>query len=364
MRRLPRTAVVLEAERQKGHHLGAQIFVSLSDEVIVDEGWGEIRPGEPMTSDAITLWLSATKPLVAAALARIWERGDVELDAAVSEIIPEFGEGGKSEITLRHILTHTGGFRHADVQWDEEPWDTIISKVCAAPIEPGWEPGRKAGYHVATGWYILGEAIQRLIGRDLTDVVRASIFDPLEMNDSWIGIPSASYHAYGKRIAPSYDATKQPLKAHAFFHSEQGASIVRPGGNGRGPIRELGAFYRSLLGGKQGREDVLKSETVQLMTSRHRADMFDHTFNHKMDWGLGFILNSTHHGERTVPYGYGPHASPETFGHSGWQSSCAFTDPHHQLVVTWVCNGTPGEPRHHRRQRALNAAIYEDLGLA
>jgi CubicO group peptidase (beta-lactamase class C family) len=64
-----------------------------------------------------------------------------------------------------------------------------------------------------------------------------------------------------------------------------------------------------------------------------------------------------------MPYGYGRKASPNTFGHSGNQSSCAFADPVHRLAVAWLTNGMPGERRSQQRQRAINNAIYEDLGL-
>jgi len=90
--------------------------------------------------------------------------------------------------------------------------------------------------------------------------------------------------------------------------------------------------------------------------------MFDETFQFKTDCGFGFILNSNRDGFQ-MPYGYGRHASRETFGHSGNQCGCAYADPQHQLVVAWVCNGQPGERNHQRRQRAINNAIYEDLGL-
>ena len=90
--------------------------------------------------------------------------------------------------------------------------------------------------------------------------------------------------------------------------------------------------------------------------------MFDETFKFKMDWGLGFIINSNRDGFQ-MPYSFGRYASPETFGHSGNQAACAFADPKHRLVVAWVCNGMPGERKHQQRQRAINNAIYEDLGL-
>jgi hypothetical protein len=41
-----------------------------------------------------------------------------------------------------------------------------------------------------------------------------------------------------------------------------------------------------------------------------------------------------------------------------------FADPEHELVVTWAANALIGEPRHNARNRAINTAIYEDLGIA
>jgi CubicO group peptidase (beta-lactamase class C family) len=106
---------------------------------------------------------------------------------------------------------------------------------------------------------------------------------------------------------------------------------------------------------------VLNPGTVVDLVKPHRVGMHDQTFKYPMDWGLGFILNTQR--DPMMPYGYGKHASQNTFGHSGSKSSCAFCDPHHQLVVAWVCNGMPAEEKHQARQRAINEAIYEDLGF-
>ena len=137
--------------------------------------------------------------------------------------------------------------------------------------------------------------------------------------------------------------------------------MVRPGSGARGPIRELGLFYETLVR-KRG-STILSPQTVEALTARHRVGMYDHTFKHVIDWGLGFIINSNMYGVDSVPYGFGPHASMRTFGHSGNQSSTGFCDPEHGLVVSWVMNGMPGEARHQERARAINAAIYEDLGF-
>ena len=95
---------------------------------------------------------------------------------------------------------------------------------------------------------------------------------------------------------------------------------------------------------------ILSPQSVELFTLRQRIGMFDQTFRHIMDWGLGFQVSSNRYGADTVPYGYGRHASDSTFGHGGSQSSTAFADPEHGLTVAIVCNGMPGEPAHQVRQ--------------
>ncbi len=317
-----------------------------------------------MTRDSITLWLSSTKPITAVAIAQLWEQGKLDLDDYISEYIPEFGVKGKESITIRHALTHTGGFRRFSTGGPSLPWDEIISRICNLEVEPGWEPGKKAGYHLESSWYILAEIVRRLDGREYPQYVREAIFEPLVMKDSWIGMPPENHRDYGERIAPMY-LTEGERPLPATWTSEEWSASCRPGGGGQGPVRELGRFYEMLLGGGQidGRRFLLP-QTVEAMTARHRVGMRDQTFAHVVDWGLGFIVSSNLYGADTVPYGYGPHASPRAFGHSGNQSSTGFADPEHGLVVAWLLNGMPGERRHQQRVRAINAALYEELGLA
>ena len=132
------------------------------------------------------------------------------------------------------------------------------------------------------------------------------------------------------------------------------------GGNTRGPVRQLGRFYRMLLNGGEG---ILRPDTVRRFTARHRVGTHDATFRHTLDWGLGFMVNSNRHGPDTVPYGFGRHATDHAFGHGGSQSSMGFADPGHDLVVCWACTGMPGPAAHHARNLAVNTAVYEDLDL-
>jgi CubicO group peptidase (beta-lactamase class C family) len=361
---LPRTTAVIEQGIAEGLHLGAQAYLSLDAEPLAELALGESRPGVAMTPAAIMLWLSASKPVAAAAILQLCERGLCGLDDRVARHLPEFGQQGKEIITLRHLLTHTGGFRFVETGWPASDSNEIVSRICKLPLERGWIPGQKAGYHIYTSWYILGELVKRLDGRPFGRYVREEIFTPLGMHDSWIGMPRKQYDAYGKRLGIMTITEKQERLPHNWS-TALGAEHGAPGGGGHGPMRELAMFYEMLLGGgwRHGVR-VLQPESVAEMTRRQRVGMYDETFKHVMDWGLGLIINSRQYGAETVPYGYGARASNEAFGHSGSQSSVAFADPANRLVVALVFNGMPGERTHQRRLRAVLSALEEDLAAA
>jgi CubicO group peptidase (beta-lactamase class C family) len=361
---LPRTLDAVEAGIAAGLQIGGQWYVSQQGRTVCDAAVGEARPGVAMRPDTVMLWLSSSKPIAAAAIMQLHEAGRLGLDDPVATHLPEFAANGKEAVTVWHLLTHTGGFRFLDLGGPETPWEEILRRIGIAPLERNWTPGRRAGYHPYTSWYVLGELVARLSGLPFSVYVRERIFLPLGMNDCWIGMPPGVRDAYGDRLGVLAN-TEKPGAAPHVWSSPSGVTACAPGGNGHGPMRQLAQFYEMLLGG--GTRDgvrILSAESVQAMTSRERVGLFDETFKHDLDWGLGLIPNNNRYGVETVPYGYGRHATDAAVGHSGSQSSVAFCDPQHGLAVALVLNGTCGERRHQPRMRAVVEAIYEDLELA
>src|SRR5207302_7018884 len=107
---LPRAVAAIEDGITQNLHLGAQLYVSRGGTTIADLAFGEAREGRPMSPDTLMLWMSSVKPVTAVAIAQMWERGKLELDDPVARHIPEFGARDKDRVTIRHVLTHTGGF--------------------------------------------------------------------------------------------------------------------------------------------------------------------------------------------------------------------------------------------------------------
>ena len=348
------TEKVLLTGIEEGLHVGAQVHVRHRGETVEDLAVGMAKPGVPMTAETSMIWFSSTKGVTAVATALMWERGAFSLDDSVAQHLPEFGENGKDAVTIRHVLTHTGGFRFADFVGGagfrdvDEAWPDI----CAAPLEEGWAPGRKAGYHPTSGMAVLAKLIEHWDGRHFREFVRSEIFEPLGMDQSWIGMPADRYDASTIGVMHNTEAEPRPLPR---VDSVEAVTQCVPGAGGRGPMAQLATLYELLRrGGELDGVRLLAPQTVEAISARHRAGMHDETFGVSIDWGLGFIVDSAIYGTRS---------SPRTFGHGGARSSVAFCDPEAELVVALVCNGMPPQSAHYRRMVGICNAIYDDLGL-
>jgi CubicO group peptidase (beta-lactamase class C family) len=353
-----RVVDVLEQGIADGTHIGAQLYVGHAGRVVADLAVGRAREGVDMTTDSMMTWFSMTKAVTSVAVAQQWERGALDVDDAVVRHIPEFAAQGKERVTLRHLLTHTAGLPNADGISDGTPWRESraenLARIYAAPL--AYEPGTRAGYHAAAGMSVLGEVVARVSGVPFEQYVRDEIFGPLGMDDCWVGMPIDRFEAYGDRIGLMHVTSSGTPERLRGIDSPRVASEPMPGANGRGPMNQLGRLYETLLGhGERQGVRLLSPMTVAAISARHRTEMLDETFGVVMDWGLGLVVDW---------YATGRYSSRRAFGHGGHQSSVAFCDPEHDLVVAVVCNGMPGRDRHSARLDAISSAVYLDLGIA
>jgi CubicO group peptidase (beta-lactamase class C family) len=364
---LHKAATVIESGIKARLHLGAQLYVSRDGDTVGDLGFGEAREGVAMRPDTLMLWMSSIKPITAVAIAQMWERGKLSLDDPVARYVPDFGVKGKELVTIRQVLTHTGGFPGAVLQWSADPWEKVIAKLCEAPLEPGWVPGEQMGYHVASGWYTLAEIVRRIDGRPYSRYVREAIFEPLGMRDTWLGMPPERHREYAakRRIAPMHFATglTKPIP-HGFAlwgDSADALAVCRPGGSARGPIHDLGKFYEAMLAGGG---DIIRPQTVEAISARHLVGKRDRTLGYPLDRGLGVVVDSKQYCNGAT--WYGNRCSTRTWGHAGYFSSVGFVDPLNKIVVALVFNGMleSQENRHDARMISTLDAVYEDMGLA
>lgn len=381
---LKQSEAVYREGLQQGLHIGIQLSISQDRQSLYNFGDGMAQAGIPMRPYTNMLWLSSGKPITAVAIAQLIERGELDLEHSVSKWIPEFSEKGKDHITLAHLLTHTAGIRKSDRHGTNgrlTSWNEIIEAICADAPEENWIPGERGGYHISSSWYLLGEIIRRCTGLEVADYLEDEIVKPCGMKEASLGMDrhrrqdvrgmellgimqDTSGHPKGEDAQPS-----------PTWSTPEAMELPRPGSNFNGPVKALVKFYEMLLNHGQGADDlgsphVLDQSLVKELTSRHRVNIKDETFGAVMDTGYGMFINSRHYltdptdPTRFVPYHFGAHASVETFGHGGAQSSIGFADPEHGLAVACVFNGMPGELPHQKRMHSFLTALYVDLGLA
>jgi CubicO group peptidase (beta-lactamase class C family) len=279
---------------------------------------------------------------VAVALLQLIEEGKADLDDRVAKHLPEFGTNGKERCTIAHLLTHRGGFpdtgravRRALLERCRD-WDEAIAYVCSLPAQ--WEPGSDRGYHPMSGWFIVGELVQRLSGRSLAAALRARVLEPagIEADGFSLGeperlrTPAAPVRTNGERGAP-------PEAEARFWNDPELQAATIPGGGGISRAREVVKLYRALLDGGRGANGRMLSERmVRTATFPHAVGIRDRTFLRDIPWGLGMHL------KHVLPSldDCGATATPGTFGHGGhFLVNTAWGDPGKDLAVCILSNG-------------------------
>jgi CubicO group peptidase (beta-lactamase class C family) len=348
-------------------HTGVQVYISQKSQTLLDAAFGSAREGVPLTPRTSMLWRSAGKPITAFLVMKRIEDGRARLDSPLRDVLPSSLSSDKADCTLFQLLTHTAGFPDLDTGWPFAEWPASVDTILRTPLR--LTPGT-AAYHPLSSWFLLGDFLLQTSARSTTfsALLQDELFHPLGMESSAACCPPADHiqPPVGSADCATMYVRNGGQLMESEYNREPWTTRVAPGGTLRGPVRDLGVFYEMLMneGRSAGGKSLADAETVSQMTTRSRAGLYDLTFQHIVDFGLGLILDSNQYGPDTVPYGFGKYCSPLSFGHGGSQCSMGFCDPSHRLVVTWAANGFCGEGQHQRRNRAINEAVYQDLGIA
>lgn len=131
---------------------------------------------------------SNTKQFTAAAILMLRDAGKLDVDAPVGRYLPRIAHG--SEVTVRQLLTHTGGYAEYTSLDDIDRLaarpatnDEILATVAARPL--GFTPGTRWQYS-NTGYVLLTAIVERLSGMAYADFLRAKIFAPLGMTRTYV----------------------------------------------------------------------------------------------------------------------------------------------------------------------------------
>src|SRR5260370_42073123 len=111
-------------------------------------------------------------------LMKLFEDGKLRLNDRVTEYLPEF-QGGKSEITIRNLMTHFSGLR-PDLDL-KPPWSGYETGIQKALIDKPAGPPAVRFVYSDINFILMGDIVHRLSGQMLSDFARENIFEPLGM---------------------------------------------------------------------------------------------------------------------------------------------------------------------------------------
>ena len=348
--------------------VGASLCVIVAGETVVDLWGGHADAGRSRVweRDTIANVYSSTKGVAAAAAAILVDRNQLDVERPVLDYWPEFAQAGKSEIKVRHLLTHEAGLAGVDEELPDGAvldWDRMIGAL--ERQAPMWTPGEGMGYHAITYGWLVGEVIRRIDGRTCGEFVRDEIADPLGV-DFFIGLPESEDARTADLIAapgtgPIGGGPQDTLAGRALglaaprlagtVNSREWRAAELPAANGHGNGRSLATIYAALGVADGG---LLSTDAIETCGATEHVAREDLVLGFLVRRSLGFILSTA--GGR---YEWGP--NPRTFGHSGAGGSLGFVDPDAQIGFGYVMNqmsaGLGADPR----WKPMIDAVYASL---
>jgi D-alanyl-D-alanine carboxypeptidase len=296
--------------------------------IVAASGTG-LRDGDtPITAQAQFRVASITKMFVAAVVLQLVEERRLELDAPVSDYVPDFAVA--RTVTIRQLLNHTSGIpdfartdhfnqgvlSHRDKRWTS---DEILALV--GDLRPDFPAGTEYRYS-NTGYIVLGKVIEAVTGTTWARVIRRRILDPLHLHHTYI---AGFEPARGRVIAGYIDTdedgheenteTGRPWPSLETSEGSAGAIVSTAG--------DLATFGDALFHGR-----LVRPATLREMVAEGR--------HHPRNSGYGLGIET-----------YRPDYQLTLWGHSGATlgfRSVLWYAPKHDMVVVVLANDFTANP--------------------
>ncbi|KAH9862399.1 hypothetical protein J1614_011054 [Plenodomus biglobosus] len=361
---------VLEENIRTGEELGASICVNVGGTNVVDIWGGHTSPSQsqPWTKDTIvTIW-SSTKTITALATLICIDRGLLDPYEKVSKYWPEFGQNGKEEIEVRHLLCHAAGLS----TWEEK---VSIEDICdldkATKLlekqAPLWSPGTASGYHSWSMGHLLGGLVARVTGKSITQFIDDELVQPLGA-DFQLGAKEKDWPRIAEIVPPpplelpcndpssvSFKTLMNPPMNASVANTEMWRRAELSAGNGHSNARGVATIMSivSLGGTAQGKTFLSQQSTIDLIF-KEQQNGIDLVLLSPVRFGIGFGLTGKESSKPWIPEG-------RVARWGGWGGSIVIMDVDRGITIAYMMNkmksGTLGD----ERSRGYVDAVYKAL---
>jgi len=257
---------------------GVSIAVGVGAELVLAEGFGmaDLERGVPVDERTRFRVGSVSKPITAAALARLWEEGRMDLDAPVQTYVPGFPEKPQGTISVRLCAGHLAGIRHyrGDEFLSTRHYADVLGPLAVFQGDPlKSAPGERYLYSTY-GWSLVSAAVQGAAGEPFLDVLTELVLEPLRMHST----------------CPDQRARRIEGRACWYERGADGALRVAPAVDlsnkwaGGGLLSTPSDLVR--FGAAHLEAGYLRSETLTLLFTSMRTNAGEKT-NYGLGWRLG-----------------------------------------------------------------------------
>lgn len=315
----------LKKEVELMHIPGAAIHISHQGRVIMQEAVGnKVVYPEKDSMDLNTVFDLASLTKVVAtlpAILKLMDEGDVRLDDKVDFFLPEFSRNGKSNITVRHLLTHTSSMiGHRKYYLENLNEKEVIDEICSERlIDP---LGSKVIYS-DLGFITLYKLIEEATQVPFTNFIQKEIFDPLEMNETMYNPTFPKEH---------YAATEYSEKLKEYkrgvVHDDNAETMGGISGHAGlfSTLSDLGNFAKMIENnGVYNQKKIISERAMQLSKKSYTSFDRDHR-------GIGWMLKSP------TQSSCGDYFSEKSYGHTGYTGTSMWFDPTIDLHVILLTN--------------------------
>jgi len=170
---------------------GCALGIMKDGELIYSKGYGLANMDYNIpNSDSSAYWIcSISKQFTAACIVLLAEQGKLSFDDNLKSYFPDFPDYAK-KITIRQMLNHTSGIRdYYDLRIlkglsdDYLYTDADLRKLLINQTYLNFTPGEKYLYS-NSGYWFLGQIVNKVSGNNLADFARKEIFEPLGMKNT------------------------------------------------------------------------------------------------------------------------------------------------------------------------------------
>lgn len=291
-----------ENAARKEQVVGGSIAI-IKDGAILGErhfGMADEKADQAVDASTIYHWASITKTFTAIALMQQVQRGKIGLDDPVVKYIPEFRAvhnpfGTSSDVTVRHLLTHTSGLREGTWPWNADgagktpewqsatppQWDQIYSMFPYTGLS--FKPGSAYAYS-NPGSSLMGRIVEIVSGDDIEVYIDKNILKPLGMYRTYFDVTPWHLARYRSASYLWRDGKRTD------FNREFDTGATNGNGGLNAPVGDMILYLNFLLGlgNAEVNEAILPRKTLEEMWQPIFAADYDPTVKEQM--GQSFFV--------------------------------------------------------------------------